>query len=118
MDVRVETGSTYHELYLLSSTFRWEELDGGFCGASFGGGVGVGVVPVDVTTIDKAANQGYGTIREGFGGGIPARLLHLQHIGIFPPTAFGSADEVGIGSSARVEYQRCRKLGRVRGHSV
>ena len=101
--VRVETRSIDHELHLLGGAFRGEELDSGFGGTSFGCWVGVGVIPVDVTTVDETTDQSNCTIGEGFSSRVPTRLLHLQHIGIFPPTALRIGNEIVVGSSTRVD---------------
>ena len=107
MGVRVETGSVDHELHDPGVASGWEKLYGGLSGASLVGGVGVGVVPVDVSTVYEAADQSNGTIGEGLSGGIPTRLLHLQHCRIFPPSALGFRDEVRVGASARADDTNC-----------
>lgn len=103
MSVGVETRSVDHKLHLLGGPFRWEELDGGLCGTSFGSGVGVGVVPIDVTTVDEATNQSEWYRRQEARGRIPTRLLPLQHVCVLPPSALGLVDEISVGAGTRVK---------------
>ena len=103
VSVGVETRSVDHELHLLGRARGWEELDGRLGSTSFCSGICVGIVPVDVASVDETTDQSDGTIGEGLSGRVPTRFLHLQNVGIFPPSALGVGDEVGIGTSARVE---------------
>ena len=103
MSVGVETRGVNHELHLLGIALGWEEFDSRFSGASLGRGVSVGVVPVNVTTVDETSDQSNCAIGEGLGSRIPTRLLHLQHIGVFPPTARRIGNELGIGAGTRVK---------------
>ena len=103
VSVRVEARGIDHELHDLGVALGWEELDGGLGGTSLGSGIGVWVVPVDVATVDEAANQSNGTIGKGLSGRVPTRLLHLQHVRIFVPLAFGSRNEIRIRAGARID---------------
>ena len=107
VSVRVETGGIDHELHDLGVASGWVKLDSGLSGASLVGGVSIGVVPIDVSTVDETADQSDGTIAEGLSGRIPTRLLHLQHCRIFPPSARGVRDEIRVGAGARVDYTNC-----------
>jgi len=103
VSVGVETGSVDHKLHELGVTFGWVELDSGFSGPSLGSGIGIGVVSIDISTVDETADHGDGTIGEGLSGRVPTGLLHLQHTSIFPPSAFGLRNEIRVGTGARVD---------------
>ena len=103
MGVRIETGGVDHELHEFGVAPGREELDGGLGGTPLSSGIGVWVVPVDVATVDEAANQSDGTVSERLGGGVPSRLLHLQHSRVFPPSTLGFGNEIGVRASARVD---------------
>ena len=68
VSVRVETGGINHELHDPCSARGWEELDSGLSGTSLGGWVGVGVVSVDIATVDEATNKSDSPIGKGFSG--------------------------------------------------
>jgi hypothetical protein len=88
MRVRIEAGCLHHELHhLCGDAIARKELIGGLGGTSFEGGIGVGIVSVDVTSVDEAANEDNSAVCQGLSGGIPTLLLHLNEGRVIEPLA-------------------------------
>lgn len=86
--IRVETGSFTHELHRLRLTaVRGVKLIRILRRASFIR-VEIGVVSVDVTTVNKATNENDRTVRECFSSRIPPLLLHGDQSRVVEPLAF------------------------------
>lgn len=76
MSVRVQTGSLRHEIHdLRGLAIRREELERRFSSTARKGGVIVGSVSVDISSVDKASNDDDGSIAQHLCGGIPSLFL-------------------------------------------
>ena len=99
MCVGIEARCLHHELHhLCGDAIAREELVGGLGGTSFEGWIGVGIVSVDITAVDEAANENNSAVCQGLSGGIPTLLLHLNEGRVIEPLAIRGGQVIAVGT--------------------